>query len=110
MQDEFADIQFLVRVIDRYPNNPASKRIDEEHKDEIDKLRSDDGDFHHGFNTGLLAAARMFKEKADVLHINEFDELSPDLLDQAAKHKEKIEEAQNKFPQIEVTNEFPKAN
>ena len=52
----------------------------------------------------------MFKEKADVLHINEFDDYSPDLLDQAAKHKEKIEEAQNKFPEIEVTNEFPKAN
>jgi hypothetical protein len=58
---------------DRYPNHEASERIDQEHKEEIEKLRSDDGDFYHGFNSGLLAAARMFQAKADILHINEFE-------------------------------------
>ena len=95
---------------DRYPNHPDSKRIDEEHKEEIQKLRSEDGDFHHGFNTGLLAAARLFKEKADVLHINQFEELNTELLAEAANHKKKIEDARSKFPHIEVTNEFPERN
>jgi hypothetical protein len=57
---------------DRYPNHEASKRIDQEQKEEIQKLRSNDGDFHNGFNSGVLAAVRMFKEKADILHINDF--------------------------------------
>jgi hypothetical protein len=57
---------------DRYPNHEASKRIDKEQKEEIEKLRSDDGDYHHGFNSGVLATVRMFKEKADILHINDF--------------------------------------
>ena len=61
-------------VSDRYPNHAASSRIEkaEEYKEEIRKLRDSDGDFHHGFNTGVLAATRMFKEKADILHVNDF--------------------------------------
>ena len=61
--------------LDRYPNHEASKRIEEteEYKAEIQKLRDNDGDFHHGFNTGVLAATRMFKEKADILHVNDFE-------------------------------------
>jgi hypothetical protein len=59
-------------VKDRYPNHEASKRIDGEYKDDIEKLRGNDGDFHHGFHTGLLAASRMFKENSDILHINKF--------------------------------------
>jgi hypothetical protein len=58
---------------DRYPNHEASERIDKEHKEDIEKLRGDDGDFYHGFNTGVLAAARMFNDKADILHINDFE-------------------------------------
>jgi hypothetical protein len=98
----------FINITDRYPNHKESKRIDEEHKEEIEKLRSEDGDFHHGFNTGLLAAARMFREKADVVHINKFQELTPDLLAEASKHKQRILQARGNFPQIEVTNEFPK--
>jgi hypothetical protein len=56
----------------------------------------------------LLAAARMFREKADVVHINKFQELTPDLLAEASKHKQRILQARGNFPQIEVTNEFPK--
>lgn len=93
---------------DRYPNHKESKRIDQQHKAEIEKLRSEDGDFHHGFNTGLLAAARMFKDKADVAHINKFEELTPGLLAEASKHRQRIQEARGSFPQTEVTNDFPK--
>ena len=60
---------------DRYPNHEASKRIEqtEEYKPEIQKLRGDDGDYFHGFNSGVLAATRMFNEKADILHVNDFE-------------------------------------
>jgi len=64
---------------DRHPNHEASERIDIERKEEIEKLESDDGDFYHGFNSRVLAAVRMFKKEADILHINrhkvrEFDD------------------------------------
>lgn len=60
-------------LADRFPNHEACSRIDSEHAGEIEKLRGEDGDFHHGFNSGLLAATRLFKEKADILHINNFE-------------------------------------
>ena len=61
--------------IDRYPNHEASQRIEqtEEYKQEIQKLRGDDGDYFHGFNSGVLAATRLFNEKADILHVNDFE-------------------------------------
>lgn len=60
-------------VPDRHHNHEACDRIDNEYQEEIEKLRSNDGDFHHGFNSGVLAAVRMFKKKADILHINEHE-------------------------------------
>mmetsp|Transcript_37462 Transcript_37462/g.76242 ORF Transcript_37462/g.76242 Transcript_37462/m.76242 type:complete len:149 (-) Transcript_37462:557-1003(-) len=55
----------------RYPNHEASKRIEtaEEHQKALSKLRGPDCDFHHGFNSGLLAASRMFKDHADISHL-----------------------------------------
>jgi hypothetical protein len=56
---------------DRYPNHEASHRIDQEFKNEIEQLRGQDGDFFHGYNSGVLAAARLFRKQADILHIND---------------------------------------
>ena len=55
----------------RYPNHEASKRIEtaEEHQKALSDLRGPDCDFHHGFNSGLLAASRMFKDHADISHL-----------------------------------------
>lgn len=59
----------------RYPNHATSKKLDksEEHRTEIEKLRSADGDYHHGFHCGLLAASRLFKDHSDILHVNEIE-------------------------------------
>ena len=56
----------------RYPSHQVSKWLDssKEHSVDIDNLHSVDGDFHHGFNSGVLAASRMFKDHADVSHIS----------------------------------------
>ena len=65
-------------------------------------------DFHHGFNTGLLAATRMFAEQADILHINDFDEMTAEFSKEAKQHEEKIEKTKESFPNLEVTaNGFP---
>ena len=145
------DLVWFAKNRYRHPNHEASKRIDGEYQDDIAKLKRNDGDFHHGFHTGLLAASRMFKEKADILHINNYEvrlhvvalfsfvlwwmdglycpnrifitrsitfcssiknqqELSTDLMEEAAKHSKKIKEAREQFPHTDVHNqEFPKA-
>ena len=66
------DLPFSSNDIDRFPNHDASKRIQEseEHREDLDLLKSNDADYHHGFQAGVLAAARMFKEHSDILHIN----------------------------------------
>ncbi len=55
----------------RYPAHEVSKWLDrsEEHSTDIDNLHGTDGDFHHGFNSGVLAASRMFKDHADVSEV-----------------------------------------
>jgi len=47
----------------RYPLHQVSKWLDssKEHSHDIDNLHSTDGDFHHGFNSDVLAASCMFK-------------------------------------------------
>ena len=101
------DLVWYAKFRYRYPNHEASARIDKEHKEMIQDLRSDDGDFHHGFNSGVLAASRMFATQADVLHINDIA-LSPELMEEGAKHQKKIEDAKEAFPHLEVDNNFPK--
>lgn len=60
-----------------------------------------DGDFHHGFNSGVLAAARMFKDHAEV-DFETVQEAAPAI-------KENIEESKKSFPDLSV-NEFPVVN
>jgi hypothetical protein len=62
----------MLCITARYPSHKASKWLDssKEHSRDIDNLHSTDGDFHHGFNSGVLAASRMFKDHADVSHVD----------------------------------------
>lgn len=89
----------------RYPNHAASKRLDmsKEHCDEIDKLRSDDGDYHHGFNSGVLAAARMFEAHADILHVND-EECHLKMKDIESQHVQNVKKSQTVFPNLNVDN------
>ncbi|KAL3917751.1 MAG: hypothetical protein SGILL_004562 [Bacillariaceae sp.] len=101
------DLVWYAKFRYRYPNHEASARIDKEHKELIQHLRSEDGDYHHGFNSGVLAASRMFASQADVLHVNDLA-LSPELMEEAAKHQKTVAEAKESFPHVEVDNNFPK--
>jgi hypothetical protein len=98
-----SNICFFTCSTARFPTHPASKWLDhsKDHKDEINKLQGMDGDFHHGFNSGVLAAARMFKDHAEV-NFDTLQKTEPAI-------KENIEESKKPFPDLSV-NEFPVVN
>lgn len=101
------DLVWFAKYRYRYPNHEASERIDKEYKDEIEKLRSDEGDFHHGFNSGVLAAARMFRDMSEAARIDDIETLSPELLTEASRVTTTIEGARKSYPDTEVSNDFP---
>mmetsp|Transcript_28869 Transcript_28869/g.44374 ORF Transcript_28869/g.44374 Transcript_28869/m.44374 type:complete len:160 (+) Transcript_28869:1-480(+) len=93
----------------RFPNHEVSKWLDhsEEHREDIRNLRSDDGDFHHGFNSGVLAATRMFMDHADLSHVNNFEKENADALIQAEQqHTTRVETSRAAFPKLDVEG-FP---
>ncbi|KAL7490998.1 hypothetical protein ACHAWT_000476 [Skeletonema menzelii] len=95
------ELVWYARNRTRYPSHQVSKWLDssKEHSRDIDNLHSVDGDFHHGFNSGVLAASRMFKDHADVSHVSNDPEEVFDSAHQAVKkHQEKIEESKEAFP------------
>lgn len=96
------DLVWFARNRTRHPNHKERKRIEKQHSDELSKLHTADGDYFHGMNSGCLAAARLFQQQADILHINEHTEVSPELLSEAARHKKKMEHAKESFPHVEV--------
>jgi hypothetical protein len=100
------DLVWFARNRSRFPNHAASKRIEtsEEHHESISKLRSKDGDFHHGFNSGLLAAARMFKDHADIAHVSNKEK--DEIVDVVSSYAKKIEKSKQFFPNLE-TEKFP---
>ena len=93
----------------RYPTHDASKRIEQSnaHKEELAKLTTPDGDYHHGVHCGLLAASRMFQKQADILHVADADDVeSPELEREAAKHQERINESLVSYPELSADT-FP---
>ena len=69
----------------RYPHHPASKMIEnsEPHRKELEKLISIDGDFHHGFNSGVFVGS------------DDNDGL-------VQKHEEKVEKLKTNFADLAV--------
>ena len=103
------ELVWYARNRTRYPAHEVSKWLDhsEEHSTDIDNLHGTDGDFHHGFNSGVLAASRMFKDHADVSEVQSDSEDMFESAHQAViKHKEKIEESKKMFPNADADN-FP---
>ena len=93
------DLVWFARNRSRYPNHTSRKRIEqsEQHQEELEKLKTPEADFYHGMHTGLLAAARLFQQQADILHILDNDKndesgveqhtmTHEDLLQESSKH------------------------
>jgi methionyl-tRNA formyltransferase len=95
------DLVWYARNRSRFPNHPSRKRIetDAEHADELQKLTSAEADYFHGIHSGILAATRVFEKQADILHVNEDDDVGA-VLSAAAKHDEKIVESLESYPQL----------
>ena len=102
------DLVWFARNRSRYPNHESRHRIQnaEEYQDELAKLMTGEADFHHGMHTGLLAASRLFKDYADILHINDHTEVTGDLLGAFGEHMKKVEESHKNFPEVEA-DQFP---
>ncbi|KAL7565980.1 hypothetical protein ACA910_011003 [Epithemia clementina (nom. ined.)] len=102
------DLVWFSRNRSRYPNHEARYRIEnaEEYRDELAKLKTGEGDFHHGVHTGLLAATRLFKDCADISHINDHQEVTADLLGAFGDHVKKVAKKHAQFPKVEV-EKFP---
>mmetsp|Transcript_25311 Transcript_25311/g.53467 ORF Transcript_25311/g.53467 Transcript_25311/m.53467 type:complete len:178 (+) Transcript_25311:68-601(+) len=94
------ELVWYARNRTRYPSHKASMWLDhsKEHSRDIENLHSPDGDFHHGFNSGVLAATRMFKAHADVVHLESDDDLIASPHEVATKHKQKIDKSKQCFP------------
>ena len=45
-----------------HPSRPGVEKIMKKHPLELEKLQSQSGDWQHGFNSGLLAASRMYMD------------------------------------------------
>ena len=106
MHRDGTDLNLSLRLLctGRYPNHSERSRLEQEHSKELEKLASPEADFYHGVHVGMLAAFRMIKEHADILHVNQFgDDAIDALLSEASKHQKKMEESVNAFPQIETT-------
>ena len=60
--DHYFDLVSYARKDKTEPNHPAStfiERIEEEYRDQVANLQGEDGDWHHGFNSGCLATVRL---------------------------------------------------
>jgi hypothetical protein len=99
------DLVWYARNRSRFPNHPARKRIegDEQHAEELQKLTTSEADYFHGIHSGILAAARVFEKQADILHVNEKDDVH-EVMAEAAKHEKKIEESLESYPHIHAEN------
>lgn len=88
------DLVWFAKNRSRYPNHDKSKFLDtsQEHKEDIEKLRSHDCDYHHGMNCGVLAATRMFKEISELI---DHDGQENDPL-------KKVDEVKESFPDLSV--------
>ncbi|KAL7541443.1 hypothetical protein ACHAXR_010936, partial [Thalassiosira sp. AJA248-18] len=102
------ELVWYARNRTRYPSHEASKWLDnsKEHSCDIDNLHSPDGDYHHGFNSGVLAATRLFREQADVEHLDSDDDSIGSVHEEEQKLQQKIQKSKHDFPDVAVDS-FP---
>jgi hypothetical protein len=90
-----------------------AKEIAAQYPDETEQLSSSTGDWEHGFNSGCLAAARLFAAYIDVLgyvdSVNQHSRMQaleedPDNLEEFVPFEEAdaIEEAEEEFPFLDT--------
>jgi len=90
----------------RFPNHQDTNWIEKapEYQNEISKLRGNDGDFYHGFNSGVLATSRMFKQLVNTPALSTTDKSEFFLKHESilSEQKEKFQEAKMSFPKLDV--------
>jgi len=66
-QSKYCDLVWLARTdgFNRHRNSSLYKiarKMADKHKEEFDKLCGENGDWYHGFNSGILALSRLVKD------------------------------------------------
>jgi hypothetical protein len=106
--DKKYDLVWFALNRTRYPNHESSKKIERSvsHREELKKLKTNDCDFHHGFNCGVLATSRLFKQISDISSVigEEVDPTNPEKVVQM--HQNKVQQMKRKFPDLSVQS-FP---
>ena len=68
--EKYCDLVWLARTHNledpNGPNYKDTKELADKHKEDFEKLSSDAGDWHHGFNSGILALSRLFGDLSDM--------------------------------------------
>ncbi|KAL9184421.1 hypothetical protein ACHAXT_002507 [Thalassiosira profunda] len=102
------ELVWYARNRTRYPSHEASKWLDhsKEHSHDIEDLHSGDADYFHGFNSGVLAASRMFKEHAEVSSVDSDEDVISSSHASATKHQQKVEKSKQSFPNV-AADSFP---
>mmetsp|Transcript_31619 Transcript_31619/g.46047 ORF Transcript_31619/g.46047 Transcript_31619/m.46047 type:complete len:164 (-) Transcript_31619:246-737(-) len=100
-KDNFERVWFAENRI-RFPTSEHSKRLesDENHAEAIAKLRGNDGDYHHGFHSGLLAASRLFRES--MKGVRELNSSEDKMNDSTKALEKKLGEKRASFPNSTV--------
>lgn len=83
-----------------FPASEHSRRLemDPQQCEAIGQLRGEDADYHHGFNSGLLAAGRLFRDHIKVIQDDAPNVNCETLKGVATRLEQKLQENQEKFP------------
>ena len=101
-ENKCKELVWYAKYRTRFPTKTASKRIENERREDVSKLKGIDGDFHHGFNSAMLAASRLFKEYASVPNLD--DNFSDDEVDNLmSSHAERINQSVESFPNFYIS-------
>ncbi len=102
------DLVWFALNRNRYPNHESSRKIEnsDSHHDELEKLKTNDCDFHHGFNCGVLATSRLFKQISDISHVINEEVHAENEEKAVQKHQDKVEKMKSNFPDLSVDS-FP---
>jgi len=70
MENKYFDLVWFARKTDEHYNTiplarEAMDRIMNQYEEEVENLSGEQGDWHHGFNSGCLAAFRLILGMAD---------------------------------------------
>lgn len=103
LQAKYNDLVWYARS-DFPRNHKLKKPVENKYKEDIKKLRECDDNWQHGFNSGMLAATRLFDGYVD--KTCSYEDSDPDFIERGniirqTRH-ETIQQAEDEFPMLDT--------